>query len=112
MGIDMGKLLKGMAEYDKKCVHAVEVYGRSAAHKMVACAKQNKPWQDRTGMAWQTLSAVAEWKGDKFISGVQHGVYYGVYLEYAHQKRFAILEPTMNKMAPEVYRGLARILSK
>ena len=32
---------------------------------------------------------------------IAHGVYYGVYLEYAHERKYAILERTITKVGME-----------
>lgn len=68
--------------------------------------KLNRPWTDRTGNARNGLRANVNYYGGDYVSIVlSHGVYYGVYLEYAMEKRFAIINPTLLSQGPNVIRA-------
>lgn len=70
--------------------------------------KANRPWQDRTGAAREGLSArlvSSKFNSEQTIE-LSHGVYYGVYLEYGMERRFAILEPTMRLKGPDIINDL------
>lgn len=65
--------------------------------------KQKAPWQNRTGLARKTLRGTAALSGSELQLTLSHGMWYGIYLELAHQKRFAIIKPTMDSYTkPEV----------
>ena len=70
--------------------------------------KDNRPWQDRTGNARAGLygKVSRSTKGYRQTIELGHSVYYGVYLEYAMERRFAIIEPTIRIKGPEVVNGL------
>lgn len=115
MNMDISRVIGGMSDYRRRARYAVESYGRTSANRMVRHARQNRPWTDRTYHAKRGLSPVAEWSGAaKYKSGVKHTVYYGVYLEYvvfSRKGRLNILKPTLDKMAPEIFRGLSGLLT-
>ena len=91
---------------------ALEIYANTQAQNLQSYIKQNRPWTDRTGEARKRLTATVsdlpEGKGYRIT--LAHGVDYGVWLELAHEKRFAILEPTVRLKGPEVVRGLENLL--
>lgn len=80
----------------------------------IACQnhmKRHAPWTNRTGHARQRLTATSALNLEEkaFIITLAHGVDYGVYLELAHEKRFAIILPTIRVLAPQItqeFRGV------
>lgn len=66
--------------------------------------KSNHPWRNRTGAAEAGLSARVSSSRLNYVQTIKlsHGVPYGVYLEYAMGRRFAIIEPTMRIKGPEI----------
>ena len=56
--------------------------------------KDNAPWKDRTGNARAYLNATVLMEENKMTIRLSHGAEYGVYLEYAHGAKYAILKPT------------------
>ena len=73
--------------------------------------KANAPWQDRTGVARQSLWGAVE-EGPSYIKvGYGHGVEYGIYLELRSGKgRRPILEPTRDRMAPLFFEDVKRLV--
>lgn len=56
-------------------------------------AKANHRWTNRTGDAERGITGTADWESDTRVAmTLSHTVDYGVYLELAFQKRYAILE--------------------
>ncbi len=108
--IDTSGLLRGLSEAKLKTMFAVETYGKTAAMKLEQTAKQDAPWRDRTGIARQTITGVADWEGEKFRIGVAGNTNYFIYLELGRNKNFAVLWPTVTKMTPEILQGMARLL--
>lgn len=107
---DVSNITKGLAEREIKTKAALKVYGDTVGKKMETHAKSNRKWIDRTGNARNGLQGGAESTGNGVRCKIQHGVYYGIYLEMCNERRYAILEPTVKAIAPESVRGLANIL--
>lgn len=57
--------------------------------------RQNAPWQDRTGMARQSLRCVVDVSPKEIVLKFSHGVEYGVYLEHKNAGKYAILRPAI-----------------
>lgn len=92
----------------------VDKYVGKSANKLEAYMKKNRKWTDRSERARQGL--VAKWeKGptetDWKIT-LAHSVSYGVFLELAHEKKYAIIQPTILVKGPEVMSGFNKILEK
>ena len=107
---DANNLIKGLAEREIKTRAALGLYADTVAKKMETHAKSNKPWTDRTGRAKQSLSSSWKWMGDVARVELAHGVDYGIYLEFCNEKRYAIIKPTIDVIAPQAIRGLNKIL--
>jgi hypothetical protein len=91
-------------------VHATVDYG---SQKVVAYAKQNAPWRDRTGAARSGLRTVTEWEPRKRHAIVLfHSVLYGIWLEVRFAGRYAIILPTLQVQGPEVMRLLNRLFDR
>lgn len=107
---DASNLVKGIAEREIKTRAALGLYADTVTKKMEAHAKSNKPWVDRTGRAKQSLNSSWKWVGDVARVELSHGVYYGIYLEFCNEKRYAIIKPTIDVISPQAIRGLNKIL--
>lgn len=70
--------------------------------------KSNHPWQNRTGAAEAGLSATVTSSPKNYVQTMElsHGVYYGRFLEYSMEKRFAIIEPTIRLKGPDIVNDL------
>lgn len=108
--IDPTQALKGMGEAQLKVMYAAEAYGRAAATKLEATAKQEASWHDRTALARQTIAGVCDWAGDALRIGIAGNMNYSPYLEFCNDERYAILWPTVNKMTAEILQGMAGLL--
>lgn len=62
----------------------------------------NHPWKNRTGNAERGLGADLVSRNDRVDITLYHSVYYGVYLEYSMEQRFAILGPTLDAKGREI----------
>ena len=108
-----GDLLRNLETMTKRAPIAVNMYANTAAKKLEKDAKQRAPWTDRTGQARQRLTAyVTEIQPGICEITVAHGVYYGVFLELAHEKRFATIMPTIQRIAPEIMRGFKVLIGE
>lgn len=106
---DAAQMLRNLDAHQQKRLYAVEAAGKVGAAQMESYAKQNAPWQDRSGDARRRMQGKCERReyGVRII--LSGGVYYAVYLEYAMKKRWAILWPTIRKLGPEILAQIVRI---
>lgn len=105
---DLFKNLKHMPE---RVQAAVLMYANTSAAYLESEMKANRPWTDRTGAAKQRLQGRASVpEPSKVRITLSHGVDYGMWLEYAKEKKYAILEPTVRLKGPEVVKGMANLL--
>lgn len=110
---DKSKLGKNMEKFSLKLGAAVLMYANTKAVQLEASMKRNRPWTDRTGMAKATLrTVVTQPDQNKIRITLAHGVSYGIWLELAHEKKWAIVNPTLEKEAPNVVDGLQDLMSK
>jgi hypothetical protein len=107
--INPNDALKKMSTEIERRAFAIEVLGRSEAARMENEAKATHPWTNRTGEAERRIVGRVERRGDMTRISLSHGVRYGVYLELANEKRYAVLWPTIRRHAPEILNAVAKI---
>lgn len=91
----------------------VLMYSATKASELQAKMKMNRPWTDRTGMAKAMLSArVSQPDTDTIRITLAHGVEYGIWLELAHEKNYAIIAPTIREEGPRMVSDLRNLMSK
>lgn len=72
-------------------------------------ARQNAPWQDRTGDARDGLTVQTLKTPDGIVSMVLfHTVEYGKWLELIQNGRFAVIERTLSEEAPRIIQNALR----
>lgn len=108
--VDAKQLLKRLENAEPKSQVAIKMFAQEGAKKFENYAKNNRPWTDRTGHARQRLVGWVEMFSDKVRIHIGHGVDYGVYLELAHEKRYAILQPTVNALSKEILEGFKELM--
>ena len=108
--VDSKQLLKRLENAETKSQVEIKMFVQEGAKKFENYAKLNRPWTDRTGHARQRLVGWVEMFSDKVRIHIGHGVDYGVYLELAHEKRYAILQPTVNALSKEVLEGFKELM--
>lgn len=92
---------------------AIQMFAVTKAPQLQAYMQTHRPWTDRTGMAKATLRATVSKKDNHTVRiTLSHGVDYGIWLELAHEKRYAIIAPTLTTQGPKLYQQLAGLLSK
>lgn len=107
------ELSKNMTSMWPKFKALMLMYANTKAPQLEAYMKLHRPWTDRTGMAKATLNArVSQPKETVVRITLAHGVDYGIWLELAHNKNYAIIGPTINTQGPVVESELANIMSK
>jgi hypothetical protein len=89
---------------------ALGLYAHTAAKKMEASAKTDAPWTDRTTNARQSIAGDHFWRGSSLVVRLSGGMEYSVYLELAHEKRYATLQPTIARYASEILAGYQKLV--
>lgn len=113
---DMNSLVSGINELNQKAYIAIKMYGNTAAKKLEGDAKTSARWVDRTGAARNRLTGYTEdidvftHKNVRII--LAHGVDYGIWLELANEKRYAIIQPTIDLKSAEIFRGLDGLFNR
>lgn len=106
-------LNKNLLEMSTKIGAAVLMLASTEASRLESKMKINRPWTDRTGMAKATLRAfVSQPSKDKIRITLAHGVDYGIWLELAHGKNWAIVAPTINQEGPEVIKHFQGLMNR
>jgi len=96
--LDYSQVAQRMQRFQSKADAATSLLCENGSQKMEQYAKQNRPWTDRTGTARQRLKGSWEKTNDGYVIKIAHGVTYGVWLEFAHERKYAILWPTVEKV--------------
>lgn len=116
MRTDISGFLRQTDAIARRHAYALEVYGRAAGNKMVAYARQNRPWKDRSRSAKDGIHSDVQWTlPTRLTIRLKSQMSYGIYLEYvtfAHKGRLSIWWPTVQRMQPEILKGWADAVSK
>lgn len=118
--IDITQVVSGFVQFANFTRAAIENHLSDACIELENYMKNNHKWQNRTGEAERGLSANFfednltgnDYIPVKFGISLEHGVYYGEYLELAMETRFAILEPTARLKGPEVFASMQGLLDR
>lgn len=81
-----------------------------AAPRLENHAKANRPWHDISSAAKNGLNAGTFLRGNRIIIYLAHSVDYGPALELAHDCKYAIIDPTVEKLKGEIFEGYTRIM--
>lgn len=109
-GSDLSKNLDKMSV---KLGAVILMYAATKASELQAKMKMNRPWTDRTGMAKALLNAKVSQPDSKIVRiTLTHGVEYGIWLELAHGKKYAIIAPTIREEGPRIVEDLNNLMSK
>lgn len=91
---------------------ALDMYGKTVTKDWETKAKHNRPWTDRTNRARLTLTGSSELTQTELRMVLSHGVDYGVWLELAHEKNWAVVEPTVRLNQELAVQGLRGLVDK
>ncbi len=111
---DISGITKGLAEFDAKAKAVSKIYAETAGEKMVADAKlkKNAKWEDGTGNSRQTMDKNIVIKGNTTQIQLRGNTSHFKYLELCHEKKWAVLWPTIQKWSGEVLKGWAKVIWK
>jgi hypothetical protein len=104
-------LITGLTEMSRKET-AIYLKLETEAKSLEDYSKQHAPWTDRTGQARRSLNASIATITNGYRITLAHGVDYGKWLELAHEKRFAIVMPTIKAKGDEVVKSFENFLAK
>lgn len=88
------------------------MYAATKASEIEYKMRINRPWTDRTGKAKATLSARVSQPNSKLVRiTLAHGVDYGIWLELANGKNYAIIAPTVKEEGPRIVEDLDNLMN-
>lgn len=110
---DESTLKKNLDKMSVKLGAVILMYASTKASELQAKMKLNRPWTDRTGMAKALLNAkVSQPNKNTVRITLTHGVDYGIWLELANGKNYAIIAPTIREEGPRIVEDLNNLMSK
>lgn len=89
---------------------AMEQLVSTNALKLQNYMRENYKWTPRSGRAHQTMTGSYEKQQDGFLIKLSYGVDYGIFLELAHEKKYALTKPTAKEKGPEVMQSFNRLI--
>lgn len=89
------------------------MYAATKASEIQASMKSERPWTDRTGMAKALLNAKVSQPSETIVRiTLAHGVNYGIWLELANEKKYAIIAPTIRSESPRIVSDLGNLMAQ
>lgn len=110
--LDNSGLLSGLRELDSRAEVALLIYTETEAKRFEAYAKANRLWTDRTGHAKQRMKGTSRRTERGFRIELAHGVDYGIWLEFANEKKYAIIFPTIYANQESAINGFKQLLER
>lgn len=108
-GVDT--IRRNMEIYQQRVMDTCRAIAEYFAPIVESEAKENAPWQDRTGNARQGLAGLVEDISASVVAlHLIHGMDYGVWLELKNSGRYAIILPTMEAHYQDVIDTLRKAL--
>ena len=109
---DLSEIYQSLGAFPDRVEKVLMKYGSTQAEQLEAIAKENKPWTNHTSHALQRLHGDCIRIDTGIRISLAHGVEYGVYLEFANEKRYAVIYPTLQHEAPGVMYGLQGLFDR
>ena len=106
-------LNKSLDKMSTKLGAVLLMYAATKASEIQFKMKMNRPWTDRTTLAKTMLNAkVSQPDKNTIRITLSHGVDYGIWLELAHEKNYAIIAPTIQEEGPRIIEDLNNLMNK
>lgn len=98
----------------KKVEVALLMFANQEAIELQNQMRNNAKWTDRTGHARQSLTGNAKKEPNAIVIKLAHGsnVPYGIYLELAHEKKYAIIQPTIQANQVKIMQDMQYLINK
>lgn len=104
LSFDKDTLTPHLQKFSDRAMPALMMLCTTEAVKLRSDMQINRPWTDRTGEAKRQLNSFASQIGPTTARiTLAHGVWYGKYLELAHEKKYAIIAPTIKTKGKEFF---------
>lgn len=110
--VDTSSLEKGLSSLSGGANGVIRMYAETVAKDFESYAKENRPWHDRTSRARQGLTGYVKETSSGYRIIIAHTVDYGLWLEMAREKRYAILEPTVRLKGADAINGMYHLLDR
>lgn len=111
--MDISDMAEKLESLGARADAAVRVFAEQGATKLRAGAQRGARWTDRSGSARQRLNAYVSAMSNGYRITLAHGVEYGIWLELAHEKKYAIIPETINKVGNnEIMPAFERFLER
>lgn len=116
---DGSELKRNLAKINTEKLMAVTLmYAATEAKELESYMKTHRPWTDRTGLAKQSLSSAVSQESNTLVcitlgfglNGINCP--YGIWLELAHEKNYAIIQPTINTQGPKILKNFEGMMTK
>lgn len=98
-----------VAEATGGLIEETKAVAESWADDILQYAKDNAPWEDRTGDARQGLDIEVDVEGDLVVITLFHTVDYGLWLEVIESGKWATIMPTLEHFSHEVMTSVSAI---
>lgn len=104
----------------KKCLESLPAniqkdliaYGNTSAASLQGEAQKTRPWKDHTADARKRIKGYCTPVDTGIRIYLAHGVEYGVYLEFANEKKYAVIYPVLRRKGPEILNGAVKVVNK
>jgi hypothetical protein len=90
-------------EYTRQIYREIQRLATKYAPEIEAYLKREASWMDRTGNLRASLYTEVESSLTEIVLAFDYGLDYGVYLEFKHQGRYAIIAPALDYFAPKFW---------
>ena len=110
--VDIDDLKRGLEELNAVSLTKIEMYCDTASKSLQSKAMDKASWTDRTGDARKRLTGSYEKLNNGFMIVLAHGIDYGVYLELAMEKKYAILWPTLDAQKENIMKGFDGLIDR
>lgn len=113
LNYDESDLNKNFDKMSTKLGVTILMYLVTKASELQAKMKLRRPWIDRTGMAKALLNAKVSQPSPTVVRiTLSHGVSYGIWLELANEKNYAIIAPTIRAEGPRIISDFDNLMGK
>lgn len=105
-------LSRGIANFTFKTMNEIGEIASDLADELVNYARDNAPWDDRTGDARAGLEAETSLENGEVNVDLYHTVEYGIWLEVRWGGRYAIIIPTIEALGPRLLEKMDRMIGE
>lgn len=106
------KLMSSIKQMEQRALAAIEMKVDTGSQEMQSYAQVNAKWTNRTGEARRRLKCTYSKEKTTYKLKLAHGVKYGIWLELANEKRFAIIPETIQIKGQEIMEDFNNLLEE